>query len=153
MATKSIVVNPDEWDPDIIDCLFADQDSYCSLISRGAAVSCKILEDRFSCPLNAGSIQVSLAEITAELFYIQNPKMNHGGFMRFWTIGDHGYAPEISVARVFTLEEVNGMHSIRYEEKIAWPKEYIDSKAVKNCVPLKSCDIAASYMVGMATRN
>ncbi len=64
MAKKSIVVNPDEWDPDIIDCPFADQDSYCGFLNGGAAVSCNILEDRFSCPLSAGPIEVSLAAST-----------------------------------------------------------------------------------------
>lgn len=60
MAKRNIVVNPDEMDADIIDCPFADQDSYCGLISGGLAVSCMILEDRSGCPLNAGPVEVSL---------------------------------------------------------------------------------------------
>ena len=89
----------------------------------------------------------------AKLFYVQKPDLSFDGLMHFWTKGDHGYAPDISVARVFTLEEVNSMHSIKYEEKIAWPKEYIDAKAVDNNVGLKVCDIGASHKVTAATSN
>ncbi len=64
MAKKKIIVNPDEMDADITDCPFADQDNYCGLASGGLAVSCKILEDRFSCPLNAGPVEVSLYQVS-----------------------------------------------------------------------------------------
>lgn len=60
-AKQTIMVNPEEMDADVVDCPLADQDCYCGLANGGAAVSCKILEDRHSCPLNAGPVEVSLA--------------------------------------------------------------------------------------------
>ncbi len=64
MGKEKIIVNPDEMDADIIDCPFADQDSYCGIANGGAAVLCKILEDRFSCPLNAGPVEVRLYQVS-----------------------------------------------------------------------------------------
>ncbi len=64
MAKRTIIVNPDEMDADITDCPFADRDNYCGLASGGSAVSCKTLEDRFSCPLNAGPVEVRLYQVS-----------------------------------------------------------------------------------------
>ncbi len=158
MARRKIVVNPDEMDADITDCPFACQDNYCGIANGGAAVSCKILEDRFSCPLNAGPVEVSLAATAeqpekAKLFYVQKSDLSFDGLIHFWTKDDHGYAPDISAARVFALEEVNSMYSIQDKEKIAWPKEYIDAKAVDNKVASKDCDIEASHKVTTAASN
>lgn len=147
MAKKIIIINPDEWDADIIDCPFVDLDNYCGLISVGTDIECNILEDRSSCSLNGCSVEVSLAISSAELFYVQKPDETFGGQMHFWTNGDHGYAPQITAARVFTLEEIRGMPSIKYAEKIAWPKDYIDAKAVDNMVASKDCDPKASHKV------
>lgn len=153
MARRKIIVNPDEMDADIIDCPLADQDSYCGLASGGGAVQCKILEDRSSCPLNAGPVEVSLAAEKTKLFYVQKPDLAFDGLIHFWTKGDHGYAPQISAARVFDLVEIESMYSIRDAEKIAWPKEYIDAKAVDNKVASKDCDIEASHRVGAEASN
>lgn len=90
---------------------------------------------------------IEAAANKAELFYVQKPDQEFDGLIHFWTKGDHGYAPQITAARVFDMEEVESMYSIGEGEKIAWPKEYIDAKAVDNMVALNDCDIKQAHKV------
>ncbi len=58
---KIIVVDPSTFEGLISDCPFADQDNYCSILCGHSARQCGILDDRTSCPLNVGAVEVSLA--------------------------------------------------------------------------------------------
>lgn len=155
MAEKKIVVDPGKWDAGFVDCPFADQDCCCGLVSDGSAVMCDILQDRTNCPLNAGPVKVSLAEKEeeknelAEACYIQHPMLTNeaDGFMRFWRRTDCGYGPEINYARVFSAGEIAEKHSIISGEKLAWPKDYIDERAVDGKVKADRCDIAIANAI------
>ncbi len=147
MSEKKIVVDPGKWDAGFVDCPFVDQDGYCGLVCGGSAVMCDILQDRSCCPLNAGPVKVSLAEKEEEVFYIQNPQCTYGGLVHLWKTGDHGYEPNISKARIFTLEEIAEKHSIISGEKLAWPKDYIDERAVDGKVKVDRCDIAIANAI------
>lgn len=62
---KTIIVNPEEWDPDIIDCPFADQDSIClRAATEGMSVDYCVHRGELcldKCPLEAGAVEVRLA--------------------------------------------------------------------------------------------
>ncbi len=153
---RKIEVNPDEWDADIVDCPLADQDCYCGLLTVGT-MQCVFSGEpvitaahRFSCPLSAGPVEVSLKTKQAKTFYIQNPQCTYGGLMHFWKTGDCGYEPGISKARLFTLDEINAKHSIQSGEKLAWPKEYIDARAVDGRIDASKCDIEIAKDIAMA---
>lgn len=64
-ARRTIIVNPAEWDEDIIDCPFADQDSIClRAATEGMSVEYCVHRGEpclDKCPLEDGPVEVSLA--------------------------------------------------------------------------------------------
>lgn len=83
------------------------------------------------------------AKAAAEEFYIQYPMLTNesDGFMHFWRRTDCGYGPEITEAKLFSLDEIAEKHSIIIGKKLAWPKDYIDERAVDGKVQASSCEI------------
>lgn len=78
------------------------------------------------------------------MYYIQNVSQGSiGNPMLWWKKDNHGYTCEISDAKVFIQEEVDGMYSIQQGNKRAWPKEYIDGIG-RGRINIQDCDIEKS---------
>ena len=68
--------------------------------------------------------------MSERLFYVQNGYV--GNSMLWWKHNNAGYACDIRQARMFTQEELGKMQSIKEGSKKAWPKDYIDQRAVQH---------------------
>jgi len=91
--------------------------------------------------------KIDIGEKSMKQYYLQNTQRDeHVPYVSWWKQGDRGYTDDITLAKVFTEDQIEGMASIKIGHKVPWLVEYIDSiRLVSGMIKVEHLDAKAAY--------